>query len=246
MDDLKAFRVPVLILSGGEPLLRPDIFEISARAKAHALLCRPVHQRHADRRRAIADRIRDIGYDYVGISLDGIGDTHDRFRRKDGRVRRRARRPAAAARSRRQGRRALHHDRGQCARAAGAARSGRARAIREVLPLASGLCRARQQEPRRRCQPGRRRARAMDLRDRARLGLGAGRQRDGGRHRQQRRRRGLSAALGGARGARAAWRICAPSWRSGAAIPPASTSPTSTIWAMCIPTPCGGTTRSAT
>ena len=29
MDDLKAFRVPVLILSGGEPLLRPDIFEIS-------------------------------------------------------------------------------------------------------------------------------------------------------------------------------------------------------------------------
>ena len=34
MDDLKAARVPVLILSGGEPLLRPDIFEISARAKA--------------------------------------------------------------------------------------------------------------------------------------------------------------------------------------------------------------------
>ncbi|MDE2586585.1 MAG: radical SAM protein, partial [Betaproteobacteria bacterium] len=28
MDDLKAFRVPVLILSGGEPLLRPDIFDI--------------------------------------------------------------------------------------------------------------------------------------------------------------------------------------------------------------------------
>jgi MoaA/NifB/PqqE/SkfB family radical SAM enzyme len=34
MDDLKAFRVPVLILSGGEPLLRPDIFEIAERAKA--------------------------------------------------------------------------------------------------------------------------------------------------------------------------------------------------------------------
>src|SRR5215471_220682 len=33
MDDLKTFRVPVLILSGGEPLLRRDIFEISARAK---------------------------------------------------------------------------------------------------------------------------------------------------------------------------------------------------------------------
>src|SRR3989338_4174583 len=34
MDDLKAFGVPVLILSGGEPLLRPDIYDISRRAKA--------------------------------------------------------------------------------------------------------------------------------------------------------------------------------------------------------------------
>src|SRR5690606_40696391 len=33
MDDLKAYGVPVLILSGGEPLMRPDIFEISHRAK---------------------------------------------------------------------------------------------------------------------------------------------------------------------------------------------------------------------
>src|SRR5512139_1915284 len=33
MDDLKAFRVPVLILSGGEPLMRPDLFEIAERAK---------------------------------------------------------------------------------------------------------------------------------------------------------------------------------------------------------------------
>ena len=34
MDDLKAFHVPVLILSGGEPLLRPDLFDIAARARA--------------------------------------------------------------------------------------------------------------------------------------------------------------------------------------------------------------------
>ncbi|MFY9625132.1 MAG: radical SAM protein, partial [Rhodoplanes sp.] len=33
MDDLKAFGVPVLILSGGEPLMRRDIFAISSRAK---------------------------------------------------------------------------------------------------------------------------------------------------------------------------------------------------------------------
>ncbi|MDR0479969.1 MAG: radical SAM protein, partial [Burkholderiaceae bacterium] len=34
MDDLRAFGVPALILSGGEPLLRPDLFEIAARAQA--------------------------------------------------------------------------------------------------------------------------------------------------------------------------------------------------------------------
>ena len=33
MQDLKRFKVPVLILSGGEPLLRPDIFEIAHHAK---------------------------------------------------------------------------------------------------------------------------------------------------------------------------------------------------------------------
>ena len=34
MDDLRAFGVPVLILSGGEPLMRRDIFDISRHAKA--------------------------------------------------------------------------------------------------------------------------------------------------------------------------------------------------------------------
>ncbi len=83
MDDLKGFRIPVLILSGGEPLLRPDIFEISRRAKAmgfYVALSTNGTLIDAD----MADRIADIGYDYVGISLDGIGAVHDRFRRQDG------------------------------------------------------------------------------------------------------------------------------------------------------------------
>jgi len=83
MDDLKAFHVPVLILSGGEPLLRKDIFDISRRAKAMgfyvglstngALIDGPT-----------SDRIAEIGYDYVGVSLDGIGAVHDGFRRVEG------------------------------------------------------------------------------------------------------------------------------------------------------------------
>jgi len=83
MDDLKAFRVPVLILSGGEPLLRPDIFEISARAKAMGFyVALSTNGTLVDD--AMADRIAEIGYDYLGISLDGIGEVHDRFRRQAG------------------------------------------------------------------------------------------------------------------------------------------------------------------
>ena len=50
MDDLKAFGVPVLILSGGEPLLRPRYLRDLAARQGDGLLCRPVEQRHADRR----------------------------------------------------------------------------------------------------------------------------------------------------------------------------------------------------
>lgn len=83
MDDLKAFRVPVLILSGGEPLMRRDIFEISARAKSLGFYV-GLSSNGTLIGEDLAGRIRDMGYDYVGVSLDGIGATHDAFRRKDG------------------------------------------------------------------------------------------------------------------------------------------------------------------
>jgi heme d1 biosynthesis radical SAM protein NirJ len=83
MGDLKAFRVPALILSGGEPLLRRDIFHISERAKALGFYV-GLSTNGTLIDDAIAQRIFAAGYDYVGISLDGIGDTHDRFRRKQG------------------------------------------------------------------------------------------------------------------------------------------------------------------
>lgn len=83
MDDLKTFGVPGLILSGGEPLLRPDIFDIGRRAKelgfyiglsTNGTLIKQQHLKP----------IRDAGFDYLGISLDGIKDTHDQFRQMDG------------------------------------------------------------------------------------------------------------------------------------------------------------------
>ena len=83
MDDLRAFGVPALILSGGEPLMRPDIFEISQRSKELGF-----YTALSSNGTLISDdnidRIAAVGYDYVGISIDGMRASHDRFRRRIG------------------------------------------------------------------------------------------------------------------------------------------------------------------
>jgi heme d1 biosynthesis radical SAM protein NirJ len=83
MDDLKHYGVPVLILSGGEPLLRPDIFELSRQAKAMGFYVGLSSNGTLIGEDNI-DAIAAVGYDYVGVSLDGLREVHDRFRRKQG------------------------------------------------------------------------------------------------------------------------------------------------------------------
>lgn len=83
MDDLRAFGVPVLILSGGEPLMRRDIFDISRRARAMGFYVGLSTNGTLITQENIG-AIAATGYDYVGISLDGMRETHDRFRRRAG------------------------------------------------------------------------------------------------------------------------------------------------------------------
>lgn len=83
MDDLKAFKVPVLILSGGEPLLHPDIFRISRRAKDMGFYVGLSTNGTLITERNI-ENIIEMDYDYVGISLDGLRETHDMFRCQEG------------------------------------------------------------------------------------------------------------------------------------------------------------------
>ncbi len=83
MDDLKAFKVPVLILSGGEPLLRPDILELSHHAKKMGFyVALSTNGTLIDESNIKA--LAEVGYDYLGISIDGIRETHDQFRQKKG------------------------------------------------------------------------------------------------------------------------------------------------------------------
>lgn len=84
MADLRGFGVPALILSGGEPLLRPDLFEIAAEAKALGFPSVALSTNGTLVDDVMAERIRDAGFDYVGISVDGIGAVHDTFRGRPG------------------------------------------------------------------------------------------------------------------------------------------------------------------
>ncbi|QEZ43808.1 heme d1 biosynthesis radical SAM protein NirJ [Cupriavidus oxalaticus] len=83
LAQLRDARVPALILSGGEPLLRPDLYDIAAHARAlgfHLSLSSNGTLLDAGH----AARLAAAGFDYVGVSLDGLPATHDRFRRSDG------------------------------------------------------------------------------------------------------------------------------------------------------------------
>ena len=83
LHDLKTFAVPALILSGGEPLLRKDLFEIATRARSLGLYT-ALSTNGTLIDVPLAMRIRDAGFGYVGISLDGLEQTHDKFRRMAG------------------------------------------------------------------------------------------------------------------------------------------------------------------
>ena len=83
ITDLSEFGVPVLLFSGGEPLLREDIFELAAFAKKLGI--RIVLSTNGTFITAkVAKKIKEIDFGEVGISLDGIGTNNDRFRGSKG------------------------------------------------------------------------------------------------------------------------------------------------------------------
>ena len=79
LDDLAEFGVPSVLFSGGEPLMRPDLFDLIRYAGRRGL--RTVISTNGTLIDAdTAKKIKDCGVSYVGISLDGIGKINDKFR----------------------------------------------------------------------------------------------------------------------------------------------------------------------
>ena len=79
IDDLAEFRVPALLFSGGEPLSRKDFFTLAGHA-----ISKGIHVTLSTNGTLItpeiARKIKDLGVSYVGISLDGLPKTNDKFR----------------------------------------------------------------------------------------------------------------------------------------------------------------------
>lgn len=83
LDDLAAFGAPVVLFSGGEPLVRPDLLELAEYAVGKGM--RAVISTNGtliDSKTAA--RLKKVGLSYVGISLDGLAEVNDRFRGVNG------------------------------------------------------------------------------------------------------------------------------------------------------------------
>ncbi len=79
IDDLAEFGVPVLLFSGGEPLVHPRLIEYAQYAVSKGI--RAVISTNGTLiTEAKAKSLKEIGLSYVGISLDGLEETHDKFR----------------------------------------------------------------------------------------------------------------------------------------------------------------------
>ncbi len=79
IDDLAAYGAPVMLFSGGEPLVRKDLVELASYATGKGM--RAVISTNGTLiTKEKARELKQVGLSYVGISLDGGEEIHDRFR----------------------------------------------------------------------------------------------------------------------------------------------------------------------
>ncbi|MEE8401796.1 MAG: radical SAM protein [Candidatus Hydrothermarchaeaceae archaeon] len=79
IDDLAEHDIPVLLFSGGEPLLRKDFYELAKYASDSGIRA-VVSTNGTLITKDAAKKMKEAGIEYVGISLDGGPETHNKFR----------------------------------------------------------------------------------------------------------------------------------------------------------------------
>jgi radical SAM protein with 4Fe4S-binding SPASM domain len=83
LEEMAACGVRVVIFSGGEPLLRPDLFELLERATQLGIA--PQLSTNGTRIDGeVADRLARVGVRYVGVSIDGVRPFNDAYRGMSG------------------------------------------------------------------------------------------------------------------------------------------------------------------
>lgn len=83
IDDIASYGVPVLLFSGGEPLMRDDIFILLEYAKKKGL--RTVLSTNGTLlNENTVKKLKETNISYIGISIDGLQKTNDYFRGVDG------------------------------------------------------------------------------------------------------------------------------------------------------------------
>ncbi len=84
LNDIKSFANPVIVLSGGEPLLREDVFDIARYGTEKGLrMCLATNGTLVTD--VVCDKIKATGIKMVSLSLDGArAATHDNFRNQAG------------------------------------------------------------------------------------------------------------------------------------------------------------------
>ncbi|MBF0464262.1 MAG: radical SAM protein [Nitrospirae bacterium] len=84
IDDIRSYATPVVVLSGGEPLLRKDVFQLASYGTEVGLrMCMATNGMLVNEK--ICKQMKDSGIKIVSLSLDGsTAEVHDNFRHQSG------------------------------------------------------------------------------------------------------------------------------------------------------------------
>lgn len=85
IDQIAEMQVPVFVLTGGDPIKRPDLFELIAHARAQGLRVSLTPSATPLLTRQVVQQLKDAGLARLAVSMDGASaETHDAFRGMSG------------------------------------------------------------------------------------------------------------------------------------------------------------------